>query len=53
LGRPVGNGGASSLAITCGFGWLAAAQLAGTGRGGNRRNSATDGPGLAGNGRDP
>ena len=32
---------------------LVSTQLAGTGRGGNRPGSATDGTGLAGNGRDP
>ena len=53
LARPAGNGGASSLAITWGLGWLVSAQLAGTGRGGCRCNIATDGTGLAGNGRDP
>ena len=49
----MGNGDASTLPSTCGFGWLVSTQLAGTGRGGNRPNSATDGTGLAGNGRDP
>ena len=49
----MGNGGASSVASTWGFGWLVSAQLAGAGRGGNRRNSAADEPVPAGNGRDP